>query len=88
MGAIEYQVDKVTSNYKRILEILFVSFVCGIIFICFCIPIIIYATSSDVTPIADLEIDDLDIDNCSQQVSREYECDYLKVCANCLYVYY
>ena len=76
MGAIEDQVEDemnafMASNYeyKKIAEIIIVSCVCGIIFSCFCTPIIIYATSSDVTPSTELRIDEFDIDNCSQQVS-------------------
>ncbi|XP_065914487.1 uncharacterized protein [Dysidea avara] len=76
MGAIEDQVEDemnafMASNYeyKKIAEIIIVSCVCGIIFSCFCTPIIIYATSSDVTPSTELRIDEFDIDNCSQQMA-------------------
>ena len=50
--------------YKK-KEIIFVIGVFSFVFCCFSIPIIIYATSSDVTPRQDLEIN---IDNCPQQV--------------------
>ena len=74
MDATEDKVDEMKSlvksdfNCKKIPEICFVSSVCGVIFSCFCVPIIIYVTSSDVK---ELGIDQLNIDNCSQQVSRE-----------------
>ena len=75
MGTVEDQEDDVnvlvTSKCKKLIEIVFLSCFCAIISIAFCIPIVIYATSSDTPPIPDLEIDEFDIDNCSQQVSRE-----------------
>jgi len=69
---MEDQVDEtkalvINSKCKKIPEICFVSCVCAVIFSCFCVPIIIYVTSSDVT---ELGIDQLNIDNCSKQVSK------------------
>ena len=37
------------------------------VFCCFSVPIILYATSSDVTPSQEFEIE-IDVDNCPQQV--------------------
>ena len=59
---------KITVNQKKA-EVIFVTCVFILVFGCFCIPIIIYATSSDVTPITELGIIELEIDNCLQQVS-------------------
>ena len=62
---------KVTSlmeriNKKKAAEIIIVGCICGVIFGCFCIPIIIYATSDDVSA---TQISETDIElNCSQQV--------------------
>ena len=48
-------------------EVAFVICVFLFVFCCFSVPIIIYATSSDVTPRQDIGID-IDVDNCPQQV--------------------
>ena len=39
------------------------------VFCCFSVPIIIYATSSDVTPKQEFEVE-IDVDNCLQQVAN------------------
>ena len=49
-------------------EIILVICVFLFVFCCFSIPIVIYATSSDVTPRQDIGID-IDVDNCPQQVT-------------------
>ena len=49
-------------------EIIFIIGVCLFVFCCFSIPIIIYATSSDVTPRQEFDIE-IDVDNCPQQVT-------------------
>ena len=63
---------KYNMNNKKILEITFVGCVCGVILCIFCVPIIVYATSDDITPITELLNDTLnvEIDNCTQQVSK------------------
>jgi len=55
-------------NIKKKAKIAFVICVVLFVFGCFCIPIVIYATSSDITPIKELGIE-FDIDTCTQQVS-------------------
>jgi len=60
---------KYNLNSKKITEITVVSCICGVIFCIFCAPIIIYATSDDITPMIELGIDWIDIVNCTQQVS-------------------
>lgn len=47
-------------------EVAFVTIVFSFVLCCFSIPIIIYATNSDVTPRLEIEIPD--VDNCPQQV--------------------
>ena len=42
------------------------------VFGCFSVPIIIYATSSDVTPSQEIRVD-IDIENCPQQVINNSE---------------
>ena len=49
-------------------EIIFAICVFLFVFCCSSIPIIIYATSSDVTPRQDIGVE-IDINNCPQQVS-------------------
>ena len=49
-------------------EIIFVIGVCLFVFCCFSIPIIIYATSSDVTPRQGFHTE-IDVDNCPQKVT-------------------
>jgi len=53
---------------KNKAEVIFVT--CVFIFVigCFCIPVIIYVTSSDVVPLTELGIIDLEVDDCLQQV--------------------
>ena len=41
------------------------------VFCCFSVPIIIYATSSDVAPKQEFEVE-IDIDNCLQQVANYF----------------
>ena len=48
-------------------EIIFVIGVFSFVFCCFSIPIIIYATSSDVTPRQGFHTE-IDVDNCPQKV--------------------
>ena len=52
-------------------EVIFVICVFSFVLCCFSIPIIIYATSSDVTPRQDIGIE-IDVDNCPQQVIITY----------------
>lgn len=49
-------------------EIIFIIGVCLFVSCCFSVPIVIYATSSDVTPSQDFDIE-IDVDNCPQQVA-------------------
>ena len=62
-------------------EVILVICVFSFVVCCFSIPIIIYATSSDVTPSQDIGIE-IDVDNCPQQVIKAYVyygakyCDY------------
>jgi len=49
------------------IEIIFVTCVFLFVFSCFSVPIIIYATSSDVAPIQEIGVD-IDVQNCPQQV--------------------
>ena len=56
-------------------EVAFIICVFSFVFCCFSVPIIIYATSSDVTPRQDIEI------NCPQQVPT-YVAIYINAVAN------
>ena len=48
-------------------EVILVICVFSIVFCCFSVPIIIYATNSHVTHNQDISVD-IDVDNCPQQV--------------------
>ena len=48
-------------------EVILVICVFSIVFCCFSVPIIIYATNSHVTPSQDISVD-IDVDNCPQKV--------------------
>jgi len=52
------------------IEIIFVTCVFLFVICCFSVPIIIYATSSDVTPSQEIEVDMIGVENCPQQVSN------------------
>jgi len=48
------------------IEIIFVTCVFLFVICCFSVPIIIYATSSDVTPSQEIGVD-IDVENCPQR---------------------
>ena len=56
-------------------EVILVICVFSFVVCCFSIPIIIYATSSNVTPSQDIGIE-IDVDNCPQQVIIAYVSSY------------
>ena len=55
-------------------EVIFIILVFLFVFCCFSVPIIIYATSSDVTPSLDIGVE-IDVDNCQQQVIKNIPCN-------------
>ena len=70
MNIVEDEQLITSTKFDKWKEYIFVSCICVIIFSCFCTPIIIYATSGDVTSLTELGIDEIDLDNCTQQVHK------------------
>jgi len=68
MNIVEDEQLITSTKFDKWKEYIFVSCICVIIFSCFCTPIIIYATSGDVTSLTELGIDEIDLDNCTEQV--------------------